>query len=246
MTGLGLIKLRQASKKLPPRQWLVDGVIERGSFVGIIGAAEAGKTFVAIDLAAAVASGTTWLGMNVSKQGTVAYVSAEATSSVVRRLIAWQKYHDTDISDCVHVPSVPATITNDTDSVMEDLCEVKPDLIIIDTWARATPGMSENSADSVSEVVHFLDNLRHNTGAAVVVIHHVTSSTGQARGSSALRGAFDVEFTVGSDEPGTGFLYQTKVKDGERNPNNTLDFIIVTGYTDDEGNAVGVIKAGAL
>lgn len=245
MAGLGLVSLHDASRKVASREWLVDGVIERGSFFGLIGAAEAGKTFVAVDLAAGVASGTSWMGMNVARAGTVVYITAEASSSVVRRLGAWGHHTGQDIGSNVLIPSGSAVLTETSEQVFEELIEARPDLIIIDTWTRATPGMNENSADQVSEVIRSLDLVRHKTGAAVGVIHHISTSSGRARGSTALYGAFDTEFLVEQgDVPGEGSVCQTKVKDGTRDASSKMHFHITTGHVDEAGNPTGVLVPG--
>lgn len=241
--ALRLVNLNKAVSEIKPRDWLIDRTIERGSFFGIIGPPETGKTFIATDLAGSVAAGTAWLGsMKAPRPGKVIYFSAEASDSVIRRLNAWQEYHGHDIGDNVLVPSVSAALTENTEEVFEELFHAEPDLIIIDTWARATPGMNENSADQVSELIRHIDILRHRSHTAVAVIHHTTLSSGRARGSSALFGAFDTEFTVDpGHENGFGFLSQTKVKDGTRTEGYKLGFHIISGHTDGEGNTTGII-----
>lgn len=242
MSALKLVSLDAAVQQTPPRDWLIESVIERGSFFGIIGPAEAGKTFVAVDLASAVASGTQWLGMPANGSGKVVYLSSEASHSVVRRLAGWQVHHGVKTGANIFVPTVTAALTENSDLVLDELEQANPDLLIVDTWARATPGMNENSAEQVSETIRRLDILRSRTGCAIGIVHHVTASTGKARGSTALNAAFDTEFTITPDEvPGVGSLRQSKVKDGVRSVNNSLNFHIVSTPADPSGDTVGVI-----
>lgn len=69
-------------------KWLVDGVIPAGSITWLVASPESFKTFVALDLAAAVARGGQWLGRPV-KQATAVYLAAEGGENIhVRRAAA--------------------------------------------------------------------------------------------------------------------------------------------------------------
>lgn len=73
-----------------------------------------------------------------------------------------------------------------------------PALIILDTLARCFVGGEENAAKDVGLFVDACRDLKQQTGAAILIVHHTGKGTSDTfskpteRGSSALRGAADV------------------------------------------------------
>ena len=61
----------------PPRRWTVENWIPAGQVTLLAGDGGIGKSTLVLQLAAAVATGTPWLGMEVAGQGRVAVLSAE-------------------------------------------------------------------------------------------------------------------------------------------------------------------------
>lgn len=75
-------------KRAADAKWLVEGVIPAGGIVWLVASPESFKTFVALDMAAAVARGGDWLGRKV-KPATSLFVAAEGGENVhVRRAAA--------------------------------------------------------------------------------------------------------------------------------------------------------------
>jgi hypothetical protein len=92
---------------------------------------------------------------------------------------------------------------------------VNPALIILDTFARVTAGIDENSAQGVGAAIAVQSSLME-TGASVMIVHHQgkNSEAGQ-RGSSALLAACDFELKCEKTEEMQGKVTVTKQKDGE-------------------------------
>src|SRR4051794_15695458 len=72
---------------LPPPAYLIDGLIEAGSFAVLFGPPAHGKTFLALDVALSVTTGMPCLGQTV-EPGRVAYVAAEGVRQLPRRIDA--------------------------------------------------------------------------------------------------------------------------------------------------------------
>ena len=92
-----------------------------------------------------------------------------------------------------------------------------PQVIVVDTLARATPGNDENSSRDAGLVINALDYLKEQ-GCSVIVVHHTGKDGTSERGSSALRGAVDALYKVvkDKDKPGSDpQLTAEKVKDAE-------------------------------
>jgi hypothetical protein len=74
--------------KLPPPEWLIDGLVPQDGLVVLYGEPAAGKSFLALDWALSIATGVPWLGREV-KQGEVVYVYAEGVRGLTQRVTAW-------------------------------------------------------------------------------------------------------------------------------------------------------------
>jgi hypothetical protein len=205
-----------AIRDLPAPEWLVEAVLPMPGVAMLYGAPKAGKSFAAIDLACSVATGRSWFG-RATKAGTVLYVVAEGVTGTGVRADAWSMYHaENDLDGVIWHPGAIKLNNPAEVAALTLLCqELKPDLVIIDTFARCTAGIEENSAREMSLTVEQLDNLRDASGGCVLIVHHSGKDKAQgARGSSALLGAVDAALEVtGSTEKVT--IKLTAAKDAQ-------------------------------
>lgn len=209
--------------KLRPVSWLVRGYVEADSLALVYGEPGHGKSFLAIDLAASIASGTPWHGAE-TKAGAVFYIAGEGHNGLARRFKAWETQRGASLAGVPLYVSRRSAPLDDKASAAEVLRTVDtlatetgqtPALIVVDTLARCFGG-DENSATDIGAFVANLDALRHRWRATVLVVHHSgKDSTRGARGSTALRGAVDAEYRVTKDPAGTVTLEATKMKDAD-------------------------------
>ena len=210
-------------KALPPPTWLVDRYLVRDSLALLYGPSGTYKTFLGIDLALHVATGSWWNKHAIGDPGRVLYVIAEGVAGVGARIDAWQAHHRIyDLDRHAPVAWLPRAV-NLSDRVeaaafAELAARLEPELIVVDTLARCTVGAEENSARDMGMVVEGLDLLRRRTTACVLTIHHTGKEAASgARGSSALRAAMDTELEMATGDPLV--LKVTKQKDaGEPAP----------------------------
>ena len=208
--------------------WLIEGLIEIPSTGGIIGASGAGKSFVAIDLAANVAEGTEWAGRPVTA-GPTFYIAQEGKPGVVRRGKAWRVSRGlaalpdnlfVSISRIELNESGGLEVENEVGRLAEQ-AGGPPVLIVVDTMARALPGEAdENSAKDVGAFLNVVDRLRDAFNCVVLIVHHVGHSeaaTKRARGSSVFKAALDFEILV-TKKNKVHTVEWTKMKDGEEPP----------------------------
>lgn len=208
----------RTSLRIREPDWLVQGVLEKGTLAAIVGESGSGKSFLAIDLACSVATGRNWHG-NPTQKGAVFYLAGEGRSGISRRLGAWE--HHTQSSSVPMMFSSRAIDLGDSRDNLPMVLQAlrsssqKPVLIIIDTLARHHSG-DENSASEMSAFINNLDQLREEFGATVIIVHHAGKDlTRGARGSSAFRAALDHELAVTKPETGMVNLQCTKAKDAE-------------------------------
>tara|TARA_R110002126_G_scaffold177078_1_gene325907 strand:- start:2497 stop:3564 length:1068 start_codon:yes stop_codon:yes gene_type:complete len=187
---------------LPNLEYLIQGILPSPAFGVIFGPPGSGKSFVALSMALAIASGTNWLGRKVTK-GKVLYVAAEGVYGMKLRLQANRAAREVN-DDNLRFIGMPFDVRDK--SSVEGICKLlkangfSPNLIVIDTLARVAVGADENSAKDMGQVVEGLEMLRRETGATILSIHHSRKDGGVERGSSALRGASDVMISCTSED----------------------------------------------
>jgi hypothetical protein len=85
--GFKLIKACDLVVRSP--EWLVHGLIEDNTLGLLFSDSESGKTFLAVDFALCVATGTPFHGKKVIRKGPVVYILGEGRNGFSRRLLAW-------------------------------------------------------------------------------------------------------------------------------------------------------------
>ena len=201
----------------PPADWVVRGVLPRAELAVIYGESGCGKSFLALDLCAAITRGITWREKRTTP-GRVIYVCAEGAGGFKSRLRAYAKGHRVALGD---LPDVIADAPNMLEAKDAALITSsvekwgKVDVVVIDTLSATTPGGNENSGEDMGRVLSHCKSLHRKTGALVVLIHHSgKDATKGARGWSGLRAAADAEIEItrhGDFRTAT----VTKMKDGD-------------------------------
>jgi hypothetical protein len=181
-------------KNRPDPEWVVEDVLQRDTLALIVGAQASFKSFLALSLGMAVATGRGWHG-HVSCPGVVAYVSAEGGSGIALRVEAWETVNGARDGRIYFVADqapqlLDRHIPGDVDELLLSLADLpdRPALIVIDTLARSMVGGDENSAEDMGLLIAAAERIRQATGATVILVHHVNKQGG-ARGSTALLGA---------------------------------------------------------
>jgi|GEM_PF-3186800 len=187
---------------------LVEGVLGKNTMSVLYGASNSGKTFAAIDLGAAVAHGSSWLGRRCTS-GLVIYLATEAAASVEMRLKAYQRHHDLRVPGFVIVQSPVNLFDGQADvtavlalinKIEIERCE-KVALIVGDTLARIAAGANENAGEDMTMVLRNADAIRSATGATFLWIHHSGKDAARGmRGWSGVQAAVDTEIECTGDE----------------------------------------------
>jgi len=179
---------------------LINNVLFMDSTAWLIGKPKAGKSFVAMDMAACVATGVPWHG-NPVKKGRVVYMVGEGQPSAVARKKAWEKRNLPIGDEIIFVP-FPVQVVNggDWSVFVEAVSYYEPVMVLLETQARITVGLEENSAKDMGILVARVDEMRVATGACVNTVHHQGRAEGNhMRGSTAMDGAADTVIAVSKD-----------------------------------------------
>lgn len=209
---------------LPSYTELVQGLLIADSLAWLSGKPGSGKSFLALDVAARVATGTPWHG-RTTKKGRVLYVLGEGGSGLKARVRAWEIARDLLMYGVWFLPRAVQMLDTVQGPAFAMLCaELQPALIVIDTQARVTVGINENSAEEMGRFVDALDGIRTATNACVLLVHHETHEGARMRGSTALSGAAQTIIRC-SREQGFVTAEVTKQKDGD--PGSRMEFQMV-------------------
>ena len=215
------IEWAEAMREPHAGQELVEGLIPAGSLIVEFGPSGSGKTFSALDMGCHIAAALPWNGRRV-RRSIVLYVAAEAGPSIRNRVIAWRQQHEIDELPLAAI-TIPVDIrapVGDVDRIIETATRIGKEqgapvgLIVVDTLSRAFGGGDENSSEDMGALVGNVDRIRHETSAAVLLVHHAGKDTTKgARGHSLLRAAADVEIEVANSD-GIVTATVTKHRDG--------------------------------
>lgn len=178
-------------------EYLIKGLLTRRELSMLLGESQSGKSFIAIDLAMAVARGVDFFGLR-TYQGGVIYQAGESATGVRRkRLPAYRRYYEVSRDPLPFVllqkPLDLYTSDDDTEAFIEEcrhwarsFGKIPLELIIVDTFNKATPGANENDGKDMGQVLARCDRIRRETGAAVMLVHHLNSGGTKARGHTSL------------------------------------------------------------
>lgn len=183
---------------------LVEGLMTMGSLTVIYGDSNSGKTFWALSVATAIATGSLCYGRKTDP-GLVVYLASEAPASIRSRMQAIKKFHGCTLENLAMVP-VPMNFysgnqdANDVIELVRTIEKIKGKpvrLIIGDTLARMSAGANENSGEDMGPVMARFDQVATATGAAMMIIHHNGKDSAKgARGWSGIRAHIDTEIEV--------------------------------------------------
>lgn len=232
-------------KEAPPKRYLIKGYLNLDSESWMIGAPGSRKSFVALDMACHVAGGKSWQGARVTP-GKVVIIAAEGAGGLGARVKAWEVEHGPLPAGVIVLPRPVQVADVAAWAVLVKACErIDPVMVVIDTQARVTAGLDENSSQ-LSVFVDAVTAVRRATGACVLAIHHTSKAGQDARGHSVIDGAQDTELkVVACAEPLTGELRTDKQKDLAELPALKLRFKVHTVGVDEDGEPVSSLALAA-
>lgn len=206
---------RNQLSQLPTPEPLIDNTLDRRTVAMLVGGWGTGKTFVALDWSLCIATGKAWQG-RTTQQGSVVYVAAEGAYGLNQRVESWEVAWQHDVPDqAFHVVPVAVEIAKRDVTHLISVCrEIRPSLVVVDTFARCAIGLDENSAKDAGLFVRGLDRIKDSLdGGTVLTVHHTGKDRKTTRGSSALEGAMDTVYQIEGDAQAMR-LHRSKRKDG--------------------------------
>ena len=217
-----------------PVEWLIDNVLPKKAFAALYGPPGSYKSFVALDIAEAVATGRAWMGREVQAAGAVLYICGEGFGGIGARIKACKMHNRTQAGAEIYVIRAAINLRSSAEDFdllvasIKDLMEktgVQFELVQIDTLARAFGGGNENNSEDMGAFIHNAGRIQRMLNCAMMVLHHSgKDATKGLRGHSSLLGAVDtqlelmkIDATPNPSGPiaGSGILTISKQKDGQ-------------------------------
>jgi hypothetical protein len=193
--ALPVVRAADLDEPDPTGRWLIETLWPRAG-VGIIGGApKCGKSWLGLDLAVSVASGTPCLDTFpvAGSGGVLVYMAEDAACVVKERLAGICSHRGLDLAalpiGVITAPSVRLDLPRDQDRLQETVRRHAPRLLLLDPFVRLHR-VNENQAQDVSTVLGYLRELQRAHDLALVVVHHARKNGGPSGGQS-LRGSGD-------------------------------------------------------
>jgi KaiC/GvpD/RAD55 family RecA-like ATPase len=225
--------------------WLIDDWLPSSGIAAVYGHPGSGKSFLALHMAAHIASGKEWAGRHVER-GLVVYVVAEGATGFRNRMYAMREngeiapdaplaYIATPIDMQAEDGDVQALIQ--TIRVATEAKGVRPAMIVLDTLSKTFGAGKENTDD----MVNYVNNCQRVASAfecLTLVVHHrpKDQESRDLRGHSSLRGNVDTTILVEAGDIKTATTL--KQKDGEDNVQVRFKLIPVPIGEDKRGKIV--------
>ena len=202
---------------MPPAKWYIKNVLEEGGSSVVFGNPGSGKTAVVASMLWSWLAGLDyWLDpayeldkVTPLEDRKVLYLLLEGREGIGTRFRAWNAKaglspteQDRVLDNFIVMPQSislwkPGMLLEDPTQwtlglrrLMNVLNELRPQILVIDTQSRATPGMPENDASEASVLMDILTRFTKEYGASPILLHHSTKGNSKVmRGSSAFEGA---------------------------------------------------------
>ncbi|MBF6990934.1 AAA family ATPase [Cupriavidus sp. IK-TO18] len=188
----------------PALRWLVRGVLPADGLAALYGPSGSGKSFLALDLCAAIADGSgDWFGRRVST-APVTYCALEGERGMGKRAKAWSARHGRRLPGRLMFVTQPIDLRDGQDVADLGAAVLAAGggggLLVIDTLNRAAPGADENASTDMGEIIAACKELQARIGGLVMLVHHTGKDGAKGlRGHSSLYAALDAAIEVSRD-----------------------------------------------
>jgi hypothetical protein len=197
MNLLPVQRASQLSATGPQTQWLIEGLWAEQA-VGILGGEpKCCKSFLALDIALSVASGTACLRQfPVRRAGKVLLFPAEDSLAIVRQRLEGiagiaQVPFDSLPVEVITAPSLRLDTPADRQRLAKTVEALRPALLILDPLIRLHR-VDENDATQIAALLSFLRELQRQFELAVLLVHHARKDSNASRPGQALRGSSEL------------------------------------------------------
>lgn len=232
---------------------VVEGLLHTGAITLMYGKPKSGKSFLATNLALAVADEacTRWMEHKIKKTGVVLYIACEGHGGFWKRLQAAGPVPDNFIVALGRPKLVRSAdgkgyvwIPNSED-IRRAVHDVKkaydgraPLVVVIDTVFRSLGGADANRSADMNAYIEAVQEIA-DMGIAVLLVHHANKGNGLPSGSVVLMAAADTIVLVDRpdrDIPSLRTWEIEEAKDGAETPPREFQLFVVHDIENAEGD----------
>lgn len=215
--------------------WLIEDLIPERELTLMMGASQAGKSFLGFHMAMCIARGVPFFGRQILKAMPVVWGAFEGGRGARARMLAYANHHNLDGAEFPFAAlTKPIDLWSRDTNVVELVKEIKgvigaefagvpPGAFFVDTHNAATPGASEIDSEAVSKIRDRYRYVAREIGCGIIIIGH-TNAIGKHRGSELLYNNVDTVITVAKK---TVMKERTpqQVKDNDARDVRTVDVV---------------------
>ncbi|MBP1598488.1 MAG: hypothetical protein H6Q05_3865 [Acidobacteria bacterium] len=184
-------------------RWLIEHLWTAAGVGILAGQPKSLKTYVALEMAVSVASGSPCFGVfPVSVQGpTLVYAAEDAPSDLRSRLESLAAQRDRRLEDLdlrvITADFIRLDHPQDQERLRETVLRYRPMLLVLDPLVRLH-SQDENQSGPMAALLGYLRRLQRSTGTAVLIVHHLRKSGNASGAGYNLRGSSDLYAWVDS------------------------------------------------
>lgn len=210
--------IRDAWERKNDAEWLVYPLVEKSRATTLYSPPGQGKSFIALEIAAAIAAGRDALGQPVTR-GNVVYWDMENDESLWIERLKLMNFTPDDLDGHLFYYSFPDTPSGlDTKAGGQDLVAEadrhKARLVVVDTYATNVDG-EENSADTARGFAKYIVAPLKARGIASLRLDHTGKDAARGeRGTSAKRADVDYSWQMIEQGPNSYLLKNSKNRPG--------------------------------
>jgi hypothetical protein len=192
---LPVVRAADLDEPDPARRWLIEPLWTQQGVGTIGGLPKCWKSWLGLDVAVSVASGTPCLDTFpvTDPGGVLLYMAEDAAPLVKARLAGICRHRALDLAalpiDVITAASVRLDLAIDQRRLAETVRRAAPRLLVLDPFVRLHQ-VNENQAGEVAAILGYLRALQRAHDLAIVVVHHARKNGG-ATGGLSLRGSGD-------------------------------------------------------
>ncbi len=193
---LPILQAAMLDKAQQEQRWLIEGLWAR-SAIGLIGGApKCCKTWLGLEMAVSVATGTKALGHFETKVPgkALVFLAEDALPQVRSRIEALCRQRGKDIGSIdLHVITAPVLrldLATDQERLAQAVDRLRPRLLLLDPLVRLHR-LDENSAAEISGMLGYIRDLQRRFDVAIVLVHHASKKQ-RSQPGQALRGTSDL------------------------------------------------------
>lgn len=210
-------------------EWICEPIIAKKTIGFVAGLPETMKTWSLIDFAIECARGKgTWLNRFPVAKARVLFIDQERfkgeTQRRFRAVLAAKNVNSKELKDSLFIRCGTTTRINlqsSFDAFKKELAELRPDVVIIDSFATFHT-CEENNRKDIQEVLERVKQLRTEFGCTFIFVHHENKfafhskeeerepSIAEMAGSVAIPAAAEFVLTVRKQDAESSFIYHTK------------------------------------